>query len=114
GANLHRSISIAFGAVFLVLLIACANIASLLFAQGATRRTELAVRASLGAGRGRLVLQLLTECLALCILGGLSGIAGAYVLIRAATPLLSRSLPFTANVSLNPDVFAFAAALVLG
>lgn len=114
GPNLHQSISIAFGAVFLVLLIACANVASLLFAQGATRRTELAVRASLGAGRGRLVAQLLTECLALCVLGGSAGIAGAYVLIRAATPLLSQSLPFTANVDLNSDAFAFAAALILG
>ena len=72
GPNLHRSISIAFGAVVLVLLIACANVANLLFAQGASRRTELAVRASLGAGRTRLVLQLLTEHFALCIAGGVA------------------------------------------
>jgi predicted permease len=114
GANLHRSISVAFGAVFLVLLIACANIANLLFAQGATRRTELAVRAALGAGRGRLVSQLLTESFALCLLGGAAGVATAWLLIRLATPLLLQSLPFTADVSLNPQVLAFAAAVVLG
>lgn len=114
GPNLHRSISVAFGAVFMVLLIACANIANLLFAQGATRRTELAVRAALGAGRGRLVGQLLTESFALCLFGGAAGVATAWLLIRLATPLLSRSLPFTADVSLNLHVLAFAAAVVLG
>ena len=114
GANLYRSISVAFGAVFLVLLIACANIANLLFAQGATRRTELAVRAALGAGRGRLVAQLLTESFALCLIGGAAGVATAWLLIRLSTPLLSQSLPFTADVSLNLHVLAFAAAVVLG
>jgi predicted permease len=114
GPHLQRSIAIAFGAVFLVLLIACANVANLLFAQAATRRTELAIRASLGAGRSRLILQLLTECLALCVVGGAAGIAVAYGLIRLSTPLLAQSLPFTAAVNLNPDVLLFATALVLG
>jgi putative ABC transport system permease protein len=114
GPNLRRSISVAFGAVLLVLLIACANVANLLFAQGAARRTELAVRAALGAGRGRLVAQLLTESLALCLVGGAAGVATADLLIRAATPLLSQSLPFTADVSLNPRVFAFGATVVFG
>jgi predicted permease len=114
GANLKRSISVAFGAVFLVLLIACANVANLLFAQGATRRTELAVRAALGAGRGRLVAQLLTESFTLCLLGGAAGVGVAQLLIRLATPLLSESLPFTADVTLSVRVLAFAAAVVLG
>jgi len=114
GANLQRSISVAFWAVLLVLLIACANAANLLFAQGATRGTELAVRTALGAGRGRLIRQLLTESFALCLLGGVAGVAVAYVLIRLAKPVLSQSLPFTAEVSLNPDVLAFAAFVVLG
>jgi putative ABC transport system permease protein len=114
GPNLQRSISVAFGAVFLVLLIACANVANLLFAQGASRRTELAVRAALGAGRGRLVAQLLTESSSLCFLGGAAGVGIAYLLIHLATPLLSQSLPFTADVALNPRVLAFAAAVVLG
>jgi predicted permease len=114
GANLQRSISVAFGAVFLVLLIACANAANLLFAQGATRGTELAIRTALGAGRGRLIAQLLTEGLVLCVLGGVAGVGVAYLLIRLATPLLSESLPFTADVGLNLEVLAFAAVLVLG
>ncbi len=114
GANLQRSISVAFWAVFLVLLIACANTANLLFAQGATRGRELAVRTALGAGRGRLVTQLLTESFALCVLGGVAGVAVAYVLIRLAKPLLSQSLPFTADVRLNLNVLSFAAFVVLG
>ena len=68
-------------------------------------------------GRGAAVwlAQLLTESLALCLLGGLAGIGVAYLLIRLATvPLLSQSLPFTSDVSLTPDVLAFAAAIVLG
>ncbi len=114
GPDLHRSISIAFGAVILVLLIACANVANLLFAQAAARRTEMAIRASLGAGRARLILQLLTECLALCLVGGAAGIAVAYALIHLSTPLLAQSIPFTAAVTLNRDVLLFATALVFG
>ena len=114
GASLQRSIAVAFGAVALVLLIACANVASLLLAKGATRGRELAVRAALGAGRSRLVGQLLTESLVLCLLGGIAGIAVAGLLIRAATPMLVESIPFTAAVTLDYRVLAFAAAIALG
>lgn len=114
GGGLRRSISVAFGAVVLVLLIACANVANLLFAQGATRGTELAVRAALGAGRARLFLQLLTESLALCLLGGGAGAGVAYGLIRFAKPLLSQSLPFTADVTLDLRVLGFGCALAFG
>jgi putative ABC transport system permease protein len=114
GSNLQRSVSIAFGAIFLVLLIACANVANLLFARGAARRTELAVRASLGAGRGRLIAQLVTENFVLCVAGGLAGGAVAYLLISATRPVLSQALPFTSDVSLNPHVLLFGAAAVVG
>ena len=114
GAGLQRSVSVAFGAVGLVLLIACANVANLLLARGATRSKELAVRSALGAGRDRLIAQLLTESLALCFIGGVAGIGVAGLLIRMAAPLLAESLPFTANVTLDLRVLSFAAAVALG
>ncbi|HLK66356.1 MAG TPA: ABC transporter permease [Bryobacteraceae bacterium] len=113
GANLERSVSVAFGAVALVLLIACANVTSLLLARGATRRRELAVRAVLGAGRSRLVSQLLTESLVLCLLGGAAGVAVAHFLIRAAKPILSQALPFTSDIRVDLRVLAFAALVSL-
>jgi predicted permease len=114
GSDLRRSISVAFGVAALVLLIACANVTNLLLAKGATRRKKLAVRAALGASRGRLVGQLLTESLVLGLLGGAAGIAVAYVLIRVATPMLSHSLPFTAEVGLNLRMLSFSGAIALG
>jgi putative ABC transport system permease protein len=74
----------------------------------------LAIRAALGAGRGRLVAQLLTESLVLCLVGGGAGVAVAFLLIRAATPFLAQSLPYTAAVGLDMRAFAFAAAVALG
>jgi putative ABC transport system permease protein len=113
GDTLRRSMYLAFGAVVMVLLIACANVANLVLAKGATRRKEMALRAALGAGRGRLIAQLLTESLVLCVLGGLAGIAVAYLLLHAAAPLVAASLPFTADLSLDLRVFAFAAVAVM-
>jgi predicted permease len=113
GDTLRRSIYLAFAAVVLVLLIACANVANLVLAKGAARRKEMALRASLGAGRGRLIAQLLTESLVVCVLGGLAGIAVAYLLLHAAVPLVETSLPFTADLNLDPRVLGFAAAAVM-
>jgi predicted permease len=113
GSNLRRSLEIGFGAVLVVLLITCANVANLLFARGATRKAELAVRAAVGAGRGRLVAQLLTESLALCLFGGMGAIAVAYALLRLAEPFLAKALPFTAEVGINWHVLVFAAGAVL-
>jgi putative ABC transport system permease protein len=114
GDTLRRSIFVAFGAVVMVLLIACANVTSLLLARGATRNKEMAVRTALGASRGRLVAQMLTETLVLCLAGGVAGVALAQLLLRAALPLFGDSLPFTAELGLDPRVLAFAAAAVLG
>ena len=114
GDGLRRSMYLAFGAVTLVLLIACANVVNLLLAKGALRERELAVRAALGASRSRLIAQLLTESMVLCLAGGAAGIGAAGLLIRAARPLLADSLPFTAEVTLDVRVLAFAGAVAWG
>lgn len=111
--RLRQSLYVAFGAVVLVLLIACANLTNLLLSRGAARQKEIAVRAALGATRIRLVTQLLTESLVLGLMGGLAGVAMAILLIQAAVPLLPVDLPFTADIALNIRVLAFALAIAL-
>ncbi|MFZ0961948.1 MAG: ABC transporter permease [Terriglobia bacterium] len=113
GDTLRRSIYLVFGAVLMVLLIACANVANLVLVKGAAWQREMALRAALGARRGRLIGQLLTESLVLSVLGGAAGFAVASLLLSAATPLLSASLPFTADLSMDLRVFGFAAAAVM-
>ena len=107
----RQAIAVAFGAVVMVLVIAAANIANLLLAKGVARRQEMAVRTALGATRGRLVAQSLTESLVLCLFGGIAGVALAYFLIDAAAPLLKTSLPATAAADIDPRVLGFAAAV---
>jgi putative ABC transport system permease protein len=111
--RLRRSLSVAFGAVVLVLLIACANVTNLLLARSAARRREMALRATLGATRGRLVTQLLAESLVLCAAGGAAGLMVAALLLQLARPLLNDSLPFTASAAIDGRVFSFTAATVL-
>jgi putative ABC transport system permease protein len=95
------------GAVALVLLIASANIASLLFARNTARQREIAIRTALGAGRGRLLRQLLTESLVLALAGGLGGIFLANGGVELLKQLGPQSLPRLDEVNVNGTVLAF-------
>jgi predicted permease len=106
-----------FGAVTLLLLIACANVANLLLARAATREGEMAVRVSIGATRLRLIGQLLTESVLLALTGGLFGIALAFGAIRVVIALMPEySIPHEAVIALNWPVlwFAFGASVLTG
>lgn len=99
------------GAVALVMLIACANVASLLLVRASARTPEFAVRASLGAGRGRLLRQVLTESLVISAAGGAGGLLLAMYITRTLIALAPRDLPRLAEVSLDGRVALFAIAL---
>jgi predicted permease len=98
-------------AVALVLVIGCINVAGLLFARGSARGAEFAIRASIGAGRGRIVRQLLTESAVLAALGCALGVFLAWLCLDALLPLVPLSVPESATVSINGVVLAFAVGL---
>jgi predicted permease len=100
-----------------VLLIACANIANLLLARGMARRGDVSIRMALGAGRRRLVAQMLTESVVLACIGGLAGLAVAYAGSRTILALAfpeAKALPIEASPSLEVLGFAFAVSLITG
>jgi len=105
-----------FGMVGVVLLIACANVVNLLLARAVGRRKEIAVRAALGAGRGRLIRQLLTESLLLAGAGGMAGLALSFWWIRLLQTLVRIDLPPWMTIAPDGRVlwFTFAAALTAG
>jgi putative ABC transport system permease protein len=106
-------ITILFGAVGFVLLIACANIASLVLARGTARGKEMTIRAALGASRWQLGRQLLTESLLLAVLGGLAAILPAWGAMQLVASFEVEALPNTCRVALNGSVLAFNLALSL-
>jgi putative ABC transport system permease protein len=100
-----------FGAMILVLLIACVNVTNLLLARSAQRRSEFSMRVALGAGRTRLIRQLLTESLLLAVLGGACGMVVAQAGVRTLLALSPAGLPRVDAIRLDGTVFAFAFAL---
>lgn len=104
------------GAVGFVLLVACANVANLLLARASARQQEMAVRASIGAGRGRLVRQLVTESVLLSLIGGAIGLGLAYAGTRALVAAQPADIPRLDEVGVHASVvlFTFALALATG
>jgi putative ABC transport system permease protein len=109
----RTTINVLAGSVALILLIACVNVAGLLLARGAARQSELAVRATLGASRGRLMRQLLTESAALASIGGALGILLAWLSLDAIVANVPLSMPTNSPVTLNLTVLGATIALLV-
>jgi predicted permease len=109
--GVRQSLILLFGAVGLVLLISCVNVANLLLAKASARGREVAVRQSLGAPRTRLIRQFLAESLLLFVLGGVAGIAMLFFTGKLLLRLIPESLPHLNDISINWRVLAFALAV---
>jgi len=106
--KVRQSLILLFGAVALVLLISCVNVANLLLARASARGREMAVRQALGAARTRLISQLLTESLLLFVLGGITGVAVLFCARKFLLQFVPESLPRLNDISISWGVLAFA------
>ena len=109
--RVRTAVLVLLGAVACVLLIACTNVANLLLARASTREREMALRAAIGAGRRRLVRQLVTESVVLGCLGGLAGVGLAWLGLNTLLAVAPEDLPRAASIRIDPIVLAFAAGL---
>ena len=110
-APVKTSLLVLLAAVGLMLAVACANVANLLLARYSSRRREIAVRASLGAGRGRVIRQLLTESLLLGLAGGICGVTLARWAVTGLLLLAPTNLTQSANIHVDSRIFVFAVGL---
>jgi putative ABC transport system permease protein len=114
--NLRRGLLLLFGAVAFILLIACANVANLILARGRVRQKEMAIRAAIGAGRGRLVRQMLAESLLLSVCGGGAGLLLALLGVEALAPLIPDHLAHLKESGIDRVAlgFTFLVSLLTG
>ena len=116
----HRGLMVLLGAVGLVLLIGCTNLSNLMLSRAASRRKEMAIRSALGAGRARLIRQVLTESLVISLLGALAGLGLAYVSLKSISALQGFNIPLLHSVRIDGTALLFtmlatlATALLFG